>query len=469
MDSDALVVVANRLPVERDDAEGWRLSPGGLVSALVPVLGDTSATWIGWNGMAGNEVAPAEAMPEEFGGIRMVAVPLTQEDVELHYEGFSNGAIWPLYHDCVATPSYHRIEYDAYARINAQFALSAEQECPEGARVWVHDYQLQLVPGLLRTSRPDLQMGFFLHIPFPPVELFAQLPWREQILRGLLGADVVGFQTSRDARSFLAATETILGLRPGGDRVDVEDGSGHRTVHVQAFPIGIDAAAFAARAADPIVLARARQIREEIGAGSQLLLGVDRLDYTKGIAVRLRAFGEVLHEESLDVTDVTMLQVAVPSRQNIDEYQRVRDDVELLVGRVNGDVASVGRPVVHYLHRPVDRDELVAMYVAADVLVVTPLRDGMNLVAKEFVACRAREDGGLVLSEFTGAAHQLDAAYLVNPYDVDAVKRALVAAVRAAPDEQQRRMRLLRANVFENDVTRWAETFLATLDGADGT
>ncbi|MBK9739869.1 MAG: trehalose-6-phosphate synthase [Actinobacteria bacterium] len=463
-----LVVVANRLPVEYSDDSAqarWRRSPGGLVSALEPALRGRRATWIGWSGQLPAEGEETLDLPDELDGLGIVGVDLTAEQVELFYEGFSNGALWPLYHDAVATPAYHRLEYEAYHEVNRVFADAVAAQAPEGGTVWVHDYQLQLVPAMLRDARPDLRIGFFLHIPFPPVELFAQLPWRRQLLEGLLGADLVGFQTHDGAQNFLGATRRLLGLEPGGDRVDVPDGSGHRTVRVQDFPIGIDAEGFDALARTPEVQARALEMRREMGGFRLLFLGVDRLDYTKGIDVRLRAFSEALEEGLLDASDVTMLQVAVPSRGNVEEYQRIRDDIELLVGRVNGDLGRLGDPAIHYLHQPIPREELVAMYVAADVLLVTPLRDGMNLVAKEYIACRTVSTGAVILSEFTGAAKQLEAAFIVNPYDIDAVKRALASAAGSSPEELTRRMEKLRANVFEDDVDRWVRTFLATLEG----
>jgi alpha,alpha-trehalose-phosphate synthase [UDP-forming] len=461
-----LIVVANRLPVvyidEGADA-GWQRSAGGLVSALEPALAGRSATWIGWSGHVGEDSEPT--LPDELDGLGIVGVPLTDEQVEQFYEGFSNGALWPLYHDVVVSPAYHRPEFVAYREVNAIFAAKVAELAPDDGTVWIHDYQLQLVPRMLRDLRPDLTIGFFLHIPFPPVELFAQLPWRRQILEGLLGANLVGFQTRDGALNFLAATRRLLGLDPGGDRVDVPHEDGQRSVRVGAFPIGIDAQGFDAMARTPEVQARAQQIRDEMGGFPLLFLGVDRLDYTKGIDVRLRAFSEALAEGLLEASEVTMLQVAIPSRENVDEYQIIRDEVELLVGRINGDLGRVGDPAIHYLHQSVSREELVAMYVAADVLLVTPLRDGMNLVAKEYVASRTNDTGAAVLSEFTGAAEQLQEAFIVNPYDIEGLKRTLASVVASSPEELARRMQALRANVFEDDVDRWVRTFLATLEG----
>lgn len=464
-----LVVVANRLPIEfSGEPPQWHTSPGGLVSALEPALTGKRAAWIGWSGQVGAAGQEVEPLPATIDGLIIEDVPLSADDLRDYYEGFSNGALWPLYHDVVVSPVYHRHEFDRYVSVNRRFAEHAARVTPANGIVWVHDYQLQLVPAMLRDLRPDVRIGFFLHIPFPPVELFAQAPWRRQILEGLLGADLVGFQTAGSARNFLAACGRFLALRPGGDRVNVPSGSGYRTVRVDAFPIGIEAVAFSDLAASPRVLARAREIREEMGADRLIFLGVDRLDYTKGIDIRIKAFGEALAEGMLDPDEVTMLQVATPSRENVEEYQRIRDEVELLVGRWNGDLGRVGNPAIHYLRQAYERDELVAMYVAADAILVTPLRDGMNLVAKEYVACRNDDTGAVVLSEFTGAAHQLTDAFIVNPYDIDELKRTLVAVARSTPRELADRMAHMRANVFEQDVDRWARSFLANLSGTVG-
>lgn len=459
-----LVVVANRLPAHYDPEEGWRRSPGGLVSALEPAIGGGGVTWVGWGGRAsdGQEGDVRGPIPNDL-GFTIEEVELSAAEIEDYYEGFSNGAIWPLYHDAIVRPVYHRAQFEMYRKVNERFARRVAAVAHQGATVWVHDYQLQLVPAMLRQLRPDLRIGFFLHIPFPPVEIFGQLPWRRQILLGLLGADLVGFQTENGALNFLRLVRRYLALRPGGDRVIVDELSGSRTVLVRPFPIGIDADRFASLARSEATQQRAKQIRADLGNPQTLLLGVDRLDYTKGIDVRLRAFGELIEDGALDRESTVLLQVATPSREGVAEYQRIRDEVELLVSRINGDLGKVGQPIIAYLHQSVDAEELAAMYIAADVMLVTPLRDGMNLVAKEYVACREDETGALVLSEFTGASGQLTDAWLVNPYDIAGVKDAICDAARAAPQEAQRRMSSLRHVVFEHDVQRWFTQFLATL------
>jgi trehalose 6-phosphate synthase len=454
----SFVVVANRLPVDEVSSGSWRRSPGGLVTALHAVLAAQSGTWIGWTGSPSEPGQPV-AEPFELEGMRLHPIGLSADEVERYYEGFSNSSLWPLYHDAIETPTYRRSWWESYRRVNQRFAEAAAEAAGEGACVWVQDYQLQLVPAMLRALRPDLRIGFFLHIPFPPVELFMQLPRRAEILRGLLGADLVGFQRPLAAQNFLRLTRHLLGLRPRGTGVE-QDG---RTVHAAAFPISIDVAEIEAIASSPLVRARAEQIRGELGDPKTVILGVDRLDYTKGIEQRLRAYRELLSEHRLTVPEIVMVQVATPSRERVQHYQALRVNVEREVGRINGEHGRVGVPAVHYLHQSYSRSELVALYCAADVMMVTPLRDGMNLVAKEYVAARVDLGGALVLSEFAGAAGELRQAFLCNPHDLQGVKDTLVRAVHADQAEASRRMRAMRRHLRAHDVRHWASSFLSAL------
>ncbi len=454
------VVIANRLPVDRitgpDGETTWRKSPGGLVTALEPVIRRNGGAWIGWHG------APNEKLrPFEHEGMNLVPVPLSDEEVEEYYEGFSNATLWPLYHDVVAPPEFHREWWDAYVRVNQRFAQKAAKIAKKNAVVWVQDYQLQLVPTMLRELRPDLRIGFFLHIPFPPTELFQQLPWRRQILEGLLGADLVGFQMPGAAQNFIRLVRQRVGHKTHRDTVYLPDG---RTVLAQAYPISIDAAGFEELARTPAVIARAAEIRESLGNPKTVLLGIDRLDYTKGLRQRLRAFGELITDGALDVDDAVFIQVATPSRERVGQYILLRDDINRLVGRINGDVARIGQQPITYLHASYPREEMAALYRAADVMVVTPLRDGMNLVAKEYVACRYDDSGALVLSEFAGAASELKSAYQVNPHDLNGMKQMLLAAINADPRENARRMKAMRRQVMENDIDLWAANFLRELN-----
>jgi trehalose 6-phosphate synthase len=454
------VVVANRLPVDLeklpDGTQRWKRSPGGLVTALEPMLRSRDGAWVGWPGLADAEVEP---LVED--GLHLHPVRLSAQEVEEYYEGFSNGTLWPLYHDVVAPPAFHRHWWQTYVRVNERFAEVVAEVAAEGATVWVQDYQLQLLPAALRELRPDLRIGFFLHIPFPPTELFMQLPWRSRIVEGLLGADLVGFHTPGGVRNFRWLATRLAGASPGHGRTEVVVGD--RTVKLGAFPISIDSGNLDRLSRSPEVLERAKQIRADLGDPERVVLGVDRLDYTKGIDVRLRAFEELLVEGRISPEDTVMIQLATPSRERVEHYQKMRNDIEQSVGRINGEYARVGHPAVHYLHQSLPREELVAFFVAADVMLVTPLRDGMNLVAKEYVACRHDNGGVLVLSEFAGAALELKDAILVNPHDTDGVKNALHGALTMEPDEGRRRMRALRRQVLSHDVDRWARTFLDAL------
>ena len=453
------VVVANRLPVDRtvapDGTEGWKRSPGGLVSALAPVMRNQDGSWVGWVG------SPDEA-PEPFqsDGMDLVAVPLSEQDIADYYEGFSNATLWPLYHDVIVPAEYHREWWDAYVRVNRRFAAAAAEVAAPGAVVWVQDYQLQLAPSLLRELRPDLQIGFFLHIPFPPQELFAQLPWRGQIMHGLLGADLVGFQRQGAVGNFLDIACRYTEARRVSASQVIIDG---RRVTAGAFPISLDVDEVESLALLPEVQNRAQAIRAELGSPQHVMLGVDRLDYTKGIRHRLKAWAELLADAEVTPEDAVFVQVATPSRERVDAYQALRDEIELEVGHINGVHGRIGISPLHYLHATYDRRELVAMYLAADVAVVTPLRDGMNLVAKEYVAARVDDRGVVVLSEFAGAADQLTDAVLVNPHDIDGLKAALLEAINMPEQEQERRMKAMRSQVRTHDVTRWAGEFIAAL------
>lgn len=472
MPDQALVIVANRLPIEAATAEdgsiSWQSAPGGLVAALEPALRSTGGSWIGWNGRYQDPYdPPIPPVPttSEDGKFGMFEVPLTGDQVRRYYDGFSNSALWPLYHDGIATPVFSRQHFDAYHKVNQLFAEVVADRAEDAATVWVQDYQLQLVPDMLRRLRPDLTIGFFLHIPFPAPDLFMQLPWRRQIVTGLLGADVVGFHTTGGAANFRAVAEQLLGWSTSGTAISVPnpaEGS-VRDVIVDSFPISVDVEMLERIARHPDTESRAAQIRQDLGNPSLVLLGVDRLDYTKGIDVRLRAYTELLRERRLDPADTVLVQVATPSRENVDEYQRIRDDVELIVGHTNGELGSIGAPAIHYVRNNLPLTELVALYRAADIMLVTPLRDGMNLVCKEYVVSRIDDSGALVLSEFTGAARELPWSWLVNPYDADGVKDAIVDAAQSSPAERRRRMTALRSYVGDHDVHRWAQSFLAAL------
>ena len=460
------MVVSNRLPVDRCSPDepgcedGWRRSPGGLVTALAPMMTKTDGAWVGWHG------APDEHLqPFSHGGIDLVPVQLSTHDIELFYEGFSNATLWPLYHDVIAPPEFHRTWWDSYRKVNRRFADAVIHHASPGATVWVQDYQLQLVPKMLREARPDLTIGFFNHIPFPPPEIFAQLPWRRAIIDGLLGADLVGFQRSSDAGNFMRSARRFLGASVKQQQVHVKGNDGETThiARAQAFPISIDVKAISELARNPEIIERAKQIRRDLGNPKTILLGVDRLDYTKGIRHRLKAYEELLQDGEVTVEDATLIQVASPSRERVEQYRLLREEVEGTVGHINGTYDTMQNTAVRYLHHSYPVDEMVALYLAADVMLVTALRDGMNLVAKEYVTARTNNDGALVLSEFAGAADQLKQALLMNPHDIDGLKDTIMKAVNMQPAEAARRMRSMRKQILDHDVDLWSSDFLNAL------
>ncbi|RAV31355.1 alpha,alpha-trehalose-phosphate synthase (UDP-forming) [Corynebacterium heidelbergense] len=515
------VVVANRLPVDRD-GDGWTAAPGGLVTALKPVLEKNDGAWVGWPGTTDPVAAEDMPSPEET-GITMFPVNLDTEDFTQFYEGFSNATLWPLYHDLIVQPKYDRQWWDRYFEVNKRFAEAATEAASDDAMVWVQDYQLHLVPGMMRQQSPNLRLGFFLHIPFPSPELFRQLPWRREVLAGTLGSDVVGFHTQDGARNFLDTLRALdyevqtdddeesaaflRGARLPEDgfvvgRVLVDDayiadklGAGsnqgeqtpppehshsstepshttglptpkdRREVLVGVFPISIDSAHVAETAHSPESVAHTNQLRAQLGSPRLLLAGVDRMDYTKGILHRLEAVEKLLDDGKLKANEVTMVQVATPSRERLGDYQQTREAVERVVSRINGNHGALGRPVVHYVHRSLPFEEIVALYSAADMMLVTPLKDGMNLVAKEYVACHSDGTGALILSEFTGAATQLTTAYLCNPHDPESVGRAILRADGEDATQRRERMSAMWENVRHHDVDRWARSFLGVLEG----
>ncbi|QCB29186.1 alpha,alpha-trehalose-phosphate synthase (UDP-forming) [Corynebacterium endometrii] len=466
--NNSFVVVANRLPVDLtikpDGSLEWTASPGGLVTALTPVLAAHQGCWVGWPGVA--DEAPEPFRTED--GVLLHPVRLSDHDYEAFYEGFSNATLWPLYHDLIVTPVYEREWWDVYREVNLRFAEEVAAVAAEGATVWVQDYQLQMVPGILRQMRPDLTIGFFLHIPFPSADLFRQLPWREELTRGLMGADLIGFHLESNARNFLDLARE-LGLEVEGEAKIREVGAhinmsdGHR-VGVAAFPISIDCSGLVNFTLED--LGRVEQIRSELGNPQRVILGVDRMDYTKGILQRLTALEEMLETGAVDAEDITFIQVATPSRERIDHYRATRAQVEEAVGRINGRFGRVGRPVVHYLHRGIPKDLLRIYYRLADVMLVTPFKDGMNLVAKEYVACHNDYSGALVLSEFAGAADELVDAHLCNPFDIENIKRTLWTALNGLdtdPEGMAERMKAMHEQVTTHDVDFWASSFLDSL------
>lgn len=465
------VVVSNRLPVDQTtDDQGntlWQTSPGGLVTAMKPVVSSRPSAWVGWAGSSDGK----HIDPFSFEGTTLFPVALSAKDYADYYEGFSNSTLWPLFHDVIVPPTYHRHWWERYRAMNERFTEQAAAIAAEGGIVWVHDYQLMLVPAMLRALRPDLTIAFFLHIPFPAHGIFSQLPWRRDLLRGLMGADVIGVQRPMDAANLRTAVRRLLGYTSKGDLVFVPTASRsqprsakEREIVLHHYPISIDSEHYAELAASEKIIEKSEALKAALGNPKKILLGVDRLDYTKGIRHRLRAFEELLASEQLSVEDVLLIQVASPSRERVEAYQELRDEIELTVGRINGDHSTMSHSPVLYLHQSYPIEDMVSLYLAADVLLVTALRDGMNLVSKEYVACRRGEGGVLVLSEFAGASDELTQAIKVNPHDIDGLKNAMMRALEMSPTQQQKSMRPMYESVLSHNVSRWAESILERVE-----
>ena len=460
-----VVVVSNRLPVRLvPGARTPRFEPsaGGLVSALKGVEG--VAGWVGWPGApvaAGARRQVTHALAEQA----LHPVFLDADEVEGFYGRICNDTLWPLFHYFVDRLRITEESWEHYVAVNRRFAEAALAVAAEGARVWVHDFHLMLVPAMLRAERRDLAVGFFLHIPFPSSEVYRLLPAREEVLRGLLGADYLGFQTADDARHFRSACLRILGLDSQPDSVQIDG----RAVGIGIDPIGIDTVSFRDAARDPEtadVLAEFERRYE----GQTLVLGVERLDYTKGVLQKLRAFEHYLEQDPERSRTTTLLQVLVPSRLESPEVQAQRDEIERLVAAINGRFGRPGITPVEYIHRSISRSELVATYRRADVMLITSLRDGMNLVAQEFAFCQTvpglprRWNGVLLLSELAGAAQVLPGAVLVNPWHVGGIVERLAEAAVLTQEERKARLETMASRVAQLDSRRWAATFLSRLD-----
>jgi trehalose 6-phosphate synthase/phosphatase len=455
-----LLLLSNRLPVSVSRAaDGLRVerSVGGLATALREPHERSSGLWVGWPGPT-DDLAPPEraALDASLARLGAVAVDLTAEEVARYYGAYANGILWPLFHYLTGVPPLRVEGWAEYRSANEKFADAVAARYRPGDLVWVHDYQLMLVPSLLRQRLPGARIGFFLHIPFPSAEVFATIPQRAELLRGLLGADVIGFHTASYRRHFAAAVQRLLGLDADETRVEHE-----RTSALGVYPIGIDVDGFEARARREEVRAEAETLGR--AGGCRLLVGIDRLDYTKGIPRRLLAYEEFLVRWPEWRGRVRLVQVAVPSRSDVEAYGTFRQEFEGLVGRINGTFGTAHWTPVHYLSRGLSEAEISALYVAADAMLVTPVRDGMNLVAKEFVASRVDGDGVLVLSEFAGAAAELSRALRVNPYDLDGMAEAYLRALTMAEPERRARMDALRNAVRRSDVHRWIAGFLRDL------
>ena len=460
-----LVVVSNRLPftLKRTTGEGWRTdkSTGGLATAMGPILKRTGGIWIGWSGDSSD--------PSDEGRQRTLkrwakrenyfAVDIPAEVAEGFYEGYSNQTLWPLFHQFPSLLNFRPEHWQAYIDANRRFRDVVLEHLQPGDIIWVHDYQLMLLPELLREAVPDARIGFFLHIPFPSSPIFRLLPRREELLQGVLGADYIAFHTYSYLQHFRASALRILGLDSRMDALEI----GGRSVRLDALPIGIAPREFTdILESDEETIKRRDELRERF-KGRRVLLAVDRLDYTKGIPERFRTFRRLLKQAPELRGKVNFIQIAVPSRELIPMYKELRQEVDELVGQINGEYSTPDWTPITYMRRGIPRSELAALYSVADLAWVTPLRDGLNLVAKEYVACQGDGDGVLVLSEFAGAASEMGEAFLVNPYDEERTAETIERALALPAEERSERMSALHKRVVRNNVFAWGDRFIANL------
>lgn len=467
-----LMIVSNRLPVVLRQEKGeWQAVPGsgGLVTAMAPVLKDRGGLWIGWPGtdMASDDESLQDlqrvlADATRQSGFSLKPVLLSPEEIQKYYFGFSNEIIWPQFHDLLGQCNFDCSYWPAYQRVNRKFAEVIMRHATPDDYIWVHDYHLMTVAQALREMGSKNKIGFFMHIPFPPLDIFMKLPWRFQLLRALLYFDLIGFQTLRDRRNFKQCVQTLIrevSVHGKGQVLSLDIREHHMRIGV--FPISIDFNEFAHLAQDKDVIAIAKNIVQKQFPDKQLILGVDRLDYTKGIPERIQAFGKTLQCYPELHGKVTLVQVVVPSRYQIPEYQELKDRIERLISEINGRFGRVDWTPIHYFYRSLSRTELVAYYRAADILLVTSLKDGMNLIAKEYCAATVDNNGLLILSEFAGATAQMqNLALLVNPHDREGVADAIYNAVQMPRHKRQERMKKLRAQIKKRDIYWWVNSFL---------
>jgi trehalose 6-phosphate synthase/phosphatase len=461
--TDQLIVVSNRLPLTlRKSDQGWTTeqSSGGLASAMNPLLQRNGGDWIGWAGDSSDQDQDRKAILQDWEQKEhCFAVELPADVATGFYEGHANQTLWPVFHNFPSQLKFDAKAWDAYVEANRLFSMRVVERYRPGDLVWVHDYHLMLLPQMLRDQLPDATIGFFLHIPFPSSEIFPILPRREELLEGLLGADLVAFQTHGHLQQFRSALLRVLGT---GSKI-TEVAVGGRAVRLEALPIGIAPEEYTYLLNQDETTARHYAEWVARYRGRKVLLAVDRLDYTKGIPERLRSYAHLLRTSSDLREKVILIQIAVPTRERIETYQDLRTEVNRLVGEINGKLGTPNWTPLVYINRSIERSELVALYKLADICWVGSLRDGMNLVAKEYVACKAEGDGVLVLSEFAGAAAEMGEALLINPYDEERTASTIERALNLEGAERRQRMKALHARILHNDVFRWGERFVTSL------
>ncbi len=453
---DSLIIVSNRLPVTI--GEKIEKSSGGLVYAMEGLGDDYDFKWVGWAGGVVNEPAERKRIAVELAArFNYIPIFLSRQDADDYYTGFSNSSLWPLLHYISPYARYEERWWQTYQKVNRVFADTVLDLVQAGDTIWVHDYHLLLLPSYLRQKRPDLKIGFFLHTPFPSYELFRCHPNREELLEGVLGANLIGFQTFGYLRHFRSTVLRLLGLESEIDHVLHER---HKTA-IGVYPIGINSVKFLRELQSVEYLKRYNEYKENYD-GKKIVLSVERLDYTKGIPRRLDAIERYLSETE-DREEIVFIFINVPSRTSVPEYQKLLEELQVKVGHINGKYATISNVPVHFIHKSVDFSELCALYSLADVALVTPLIDGMNLVAKEYLACQQQSDGALIISEFAGAAQELPNSFIVNPYNINEVAQSLKKALRLSTAEKQKMVKPMKERVIKYDARYWADSFFKDL------
>lgn len=457
------IIVSNRLPIkiarDENNAFEYQTSEGGLATGLGSIYKNGDNIWLGWPGLAVNKTEERDQITLHLKDENMHPVFLTKGEIEEYYEGFSNETLWPNFHYFNQYAVYNETFWTAYKKVNRKFAKELEEVMEDGDTIWIHDYQLLLLPELVRESHPNSSIGFFLHIPFPSYESFRLLPWRRELLNGMIGADFIGFHTYDDMRHFLSSVNRLVGIGNTNGQLNV----GNRLVMADALPMGIDYDRYAESAAHPDTLAREVRYRTSLG-DVKLILSIDRLDYSKGIPERLRAFEQFLEENEAFREKVSLLILVVPSRDQVPMYANLKAEIELLVGRINGKFGRIDWTPIHYFYRSLPLNALSAFYRMAQVALVTPLRDGMNLVCKEYIASKLDKKGVLILSEMAGSAKELSDAILINPNDTHQLVAALKEALTMPEEEQTARMEVMQNSLQRYNIHAWVNLFMQRLE-----
>jgi trehalose 6-phosphate synthase/phosphatase len=455
------IIVSNRLPIKvtkENDHLQFKASEGGLATGLGSIYRKGNNLWIGWPGLLINQGIERINITEKLKGENMHPVFLSQKEIKNYYEGFSNETLWPIFHYFSQYSEYNETFWDYYVKVNQKFCDEVIDFVEEGDTLWIHDYQLLLLPEMVRNKFPNLSIGFFLHIPFPSYEMFRLLPWRRELLNGMLGSDLVGFHTYDDMRHFLSSVSRLAGFGYSTGQVNKPD----RKVMVDAFPMGIDYKKYAEAASAPETIEREIRYRTSLG-DQQLVLSIDRLDYSKGIPQRLKAFERFLHEYPEFKEKVSLVMLVVPSRDRVPKYQELKEEVDLLVGRINGQFGRINWTPIHYFYRSLPLEALSGFYRMAHVALVTPMRDGMNLVCKEFIASKLNKKGVLILSEMCGASKELSEAILINPNDINAMVEALHRALTMPEEEQIAHIDVMQKSLQRYNIHHWVSLFMERL------